>query len=665
MGSIKIIKEISKEEFRDYLYNIDIRDNRLYEEVMNSGSIGIFQFNGNTASKLIKEIAPANFEEMTAVNALSRPGPIDVAAPYYVERKNGAPSPYPEQLNEILEETHDTIIFQEQIMSIFNKIGGFTLIEADSIRGLMKILSKAEKKQSDINEWEEAVSSFIKGAKKKGIKDGQAKRIASDIMAFSSYSFNKCFSGDCRIDNSNKIYLTIEEMYKTKNDYKWAKDNGHKHLNEAYKNGYGNSFSLDEKDLKLYENNIIDIYDSGKQEVFKITTLSSTIEVSKKHKFPINKEIVEKSIETGLKIGDFLYVNVDKKNTKLDKIISIESLGIKQTYDVEMKAPYHTLSVNKIIASNSHAVSYTYIALMTLYLSFYFRKFFYGSILNYEISRDKDVIFALNSVKTQGFDILPPDINKSKYNMSIKEDKILFGFNNIKFVGDKPIEKIIQNRPFSSLFDFIIKTRSREVSSKVIKALISVGSFDEINPERKKLLWIFEKFWANKKTIKIEKKLKFIWDSIEKESERTLGLKLSKTDFRRYEKDFLGFNFFTSMFDKKTIKALLEMKKRHLINFSFDEITDLSKKIPVCINSFRTLIDKNGNQMAFLDAEDPNGAKETIPVFSSYWKYVSEKFEYDEIYLINVYKKDGSILFGQKAWETSGAKIKRMVKKIQ
>ena len=504
MGSIKIIKEVNKEEFRDFLYNIDIRDNALYKEIMNPGSIGIFQFNGNTAAKLTKEIAPTNFEEMTAVNALSRPGPIDVAAPYYVERKNGAPSPYPEQLNDIIENTHNTIIFQEQIMSIFHNIGGFTLEEADEVRGLMKKLGKAEKKQSDIDRWEEVVKKFTSGAKDNGIKEGQAKRIAADVVAFSAYSFNK-----------------------------------------------------------------------------------------------------------------------------------------------------------------SHAVSYTYIAVMTLYLSYYFRKFFYSSILNYEIDRDKDVINALNSVKTQGFDILQPNINKSAYSMSAEKNDIMFGLSNIKFVGEKPIQKIIENRPYSNLFEFVMKTRSREVSSKVIKALISVGAFDEISTERKKLLWVFEQFWVKKKSIKLEDKLKFIWETIEKDSERAIGLKMNKTDLRKYEKDFLGFNFFTSMFDNKMVEAFRIMKQRHLINFSFDDIGELSKKVPVCVNSFRTLIDKNDNKMAFLDVEDPTGAKEIIPVFASYWKHIEEEFEFNEIYLINCYRNDDSILFGQKAWETSGAKIKRMVKKIQ
>jgi DNA polymerase-3 subunit alpha len=142
---IKIIKEVSKKDLAEWLYTIDESDKNLYLELNNPDKIGIFQINGNTAERLCAEVEPENFDELVAINGLARPGPMEASAPFYVKRKHGEKSPYPDAVNEILKDSYNTILYQEQAMGIFHKIGGFTLVEADEVRGLMKKLGKAEK----------------------------------------------------------------------------------------------------------------------------------------------------------------------------------------------------------------------------------------------------------------------------------------------------------------------------------------------------------------------------------------------------------------------------------------------------------------------------------------------------------------------------------------
>ena len=501
---IKILREVKKEELREHLYNININDENLYTEIMNPESIGIFQMNGGTAARLVNEIVPENFDELNAVNAMARPGPIE-NAPIYEQRKHGAISDYPEAVNEILSKTYQTCIYQEQIMEIFHKIGGFSLEEANDVRGLMKKLGKADKDPEDLKKWGKTVKKFTRGAIKQGILEKDASKIANDLVSFSSYSFNL-----------------------------------------------------------------------------------------------------------------------------------------------------------------SHSTSYTYIAIMTLYLSYYFRRYFYSAVLKYEVERGKYLFERLQSVKKQGFEILPPDINKSQEHFSPEgENKIRFGLVDIKYVGEAPTKIIMDNRPYSSVIDFVVKTRNRIVTSRAISSLISIGCFDEMETNRKKILQTFETFWKEKKSIKVEEKLKYIWQNIYKKLDQIPGLNTTKTDLRKYEKDFLGFNFFSSLFTKEKLDMFEKMAKQGLIHKDFSKVNNLSKKLPVCINSIRHHIDKNGNEMAFLVCEDMYGVQESIPVFASYYKFIKEKLLPNKLFLINVFlDTNNKALFGQKQWTNSEFKISRMLKEV-
>ncbi|MFW6026165.1 MAG: hypothetical protein ACOCRX_07465, partial [Candidatus Woesearchaeota archaeon] len=624
---MKVIREVSKNELKDFLYeSMDINDPNLYEEVRDEDSIGIFQFNGGTAKRLVGEIQPQNFEELNAVNAMARPGPIELA-PNYIEGKNGAESKYHSLLDDILQTTYNVPLYQEQVLKIFQVVGGFTLEEADGIRGLMKKLGKLEKDPEDLKKWDKITAKFKKGALERGLSENEAELITNDLVSFAGYNFNRCFSGDMVIDGDNTSYWqpTIEEMYLTKNDRNWAKENGHLPLYKKYnREGYRNAKSLTE-DGRLHLNKIVDIYKREIQDVYKIILEDGKeIVVSANHKFPT--ENGELTINTGLKEGVELFVNNGyektdykkwnftdietkerefkntyegkgfqegeenvayvngeyakfKKNrkilleesnnkcsiceiehdrlechhidgdrlnnelenliivcpschkkmdykynkrkrknskgalTKKVKIKKIEYAGKKQTYDVEMAPPYHTLCVNGIVASNSHSTAYTYIAVITLYLSYYFRKYFYSSVLEYEVDRDKYLIERLITIKNHGFKVIPPNVNKSKETITPgKGNEIIFGLADVKNVGNAAAKKIIEEQPFTDFFDYIMRTRSRQVTSATTKALIKIGAFDDlINKERKKYLQAFNNFWESKGNTKVREKLEIKW----------------------------------------------------------------------------------------------------------------------------------------------------------
>lgn len=138
--AIKIIKKISKKELIDFIYDIDLSDKNLYEEVNDPDSIGIFQLTGHTAKIMVNMIKPKNFDEIVACNAFARPGTSSFA-PEYVKNRDSKTHNIPEPVYNITKDTNGVILYQESVMSIFNKIGGFSLEETNCLSGDIKILT--------------------------------------------------------------------------------------------------------------------------------------------------------------------------------------------------------------------------------------------------------------------------------------------------------------------------------------------------------------------------------------------------------------------------------------------------------------------------------------------------------------------------------------------
>ena len=244
--------------------------------------------------------------------------------------------------------------------------------------------------------------------------------------------------------------------------------------------------------------------------------------------------------------------------------------------------------------------------------------------------------------------------------------EIRFGLSDIKYVSDNPTKEIIENRPYTNLYDFIVKTRSRAVTSRVITALISVGAFDRIEPHgRVKLLTIFNSFWEQKKQIKIAEKLKQLWDDCSKIADSLPGLETTKEKMIEFEKEYFGFKFFTSPFTDDRVEIIKKLEEKKLVYYKLADVREASRKVPICLNAIRSFNDKNGNEMAFIEVEDLGGSRLSVPIFQSFYKFIKDQLVVNELYLMNLYldNKD-KILFGRSGWTDDEYTIRRMIKKI-
>ena len=182
--TIKLIQNQKTEISAD---TIQLDDPNVYELFTKGLTVGIFQFESSGMREFLKKLKPTSIEDLIAMNALYRPGPMKNINEF-IDRKHGRKKTeyiHPD-LKSVLKETHGIIVYQEQVMEIANKIAGFSLAEADIMRRAMG--KKKKKLMNDISE------KFLKGAKDNGIKPHLAKEIFSLIEKFAQYGFNKSHS---------------------------------------------------------------------------------------------------------------------------------------------------------------------------------------------------------------------------------------------------------------------------------------------------------------------------------------------------------------------------------------------------------------------------------------------------------------------------------------
>jgi len=169
------------------LDNIPYDDAKTFKLFQDALTTSVFQLESDGMKRYLKELKPTSFEDITAMVALYRPGPMQFI-PDYIERKHGRQKIeylHP-KLEPILKDTQGICIYQEQLMKIAQEVCGFTLGEADVLR---KAVGKKIKELLDAQE-----TKFIEGAVKNGVSKKIAEELWQWILPFASYGFNKSHS---------------------------------------------------------------------------------------------------------------------------------------------------------------------------------------------------------------------------------------------------------------------------------------------------------------------------------------------------------------------------------------------------------------------------------------------------------------------------------------
>ena len=183
----KAVKLLKEKGINIDLEKLSLDDKKVYELFTKGLTIGVFQFESSGMREFLKKLKPTAIEDLIAMNALYRPGPMDNIDDFIARKHGKKRINYSHPLMEpILQETYGIIVYQEQVMQIAHEIAGFTLAEADIMR---RAMGKKIKSLMD-----ELAVKFMVGAEKNGIRKRKAEEIFSLIEKFAQYGFNKSHS---------------------------------------------------------------------------------------------------------------------------------------------------------------------------------------------------------------------------------------------------------------------------------------------------------------------------------------------------------------------------------------------------------------------------------------------------------------------------------------
>ncbi|MBX0359025.1 DNA polymerase III subunit alpha [Halobacillus sp. Nhm2S1] len=176
------VKRYRQKDFS--ISHIPLDDGPTFELLKEGRTNGVFQLESQGMKNVLLRLEPSHFEDVVAVNALYRPGPMEYI-PLYIDRKHGRKKieyPHPD-LKPILDRTFGVLVYQEQIMEVARRVAGYSLGEADLLRRAVS------KKQGSVLEEERL--TFLHGCKEKGYVDSVAQQLFDWIVKFSNYGFNR------------------------------------------------------------------------------------------------------------------------------------------------------------------------------------------------------------------------------------------------------------------------------------------------------------------------------------------------------------------------------------------------------------------------------------------------------------------------------------------
>ena len=197
---VKLIEKTRGEKLD--LEALTLDDAAAYESLGKGLTSGIFQFESRGMTDILRRVKPDRLADLTALNALYRPGPIQGGmVDDFIARRSGKKKVTYDipQLQEILQETYGVIVYQEQVIQIFNKVAGFSLGEADVVRramGKKKIEVMVANKEK-----------FLEGARSNNVSVAKAQKLWDLVEQFAGYGFNKSHSAAYALVAYHTAYL--------------------------------------------------------------------------------------------------------------------------------------------------------------------------------------------------------------------------------------------------------------------------------------------------------------------------------------------------------------------------------------------------------------------------------------------------------------------------
>lgn len=432
---------------------LDFDDKEVYAYLSTSDTpFGLFQIGASSVFSALRKIRPRNFEDLSALLAIARPGCLKFVDKYASFTSSGEAEKYDEHLDKIFGETANVPLYQEQLMRCVHEVFGLSLVEAEGVRK-----SVGKKDRDKMQEYKDKIYSQ---AEKLNLPKETADKFWQILLDSADYSFNRCLSPDTVVEVEDGFKCLFEVR---KGDRVLAYDakKGKDHFVEV--------LDVHENEVELFEVE----FEDGKK-----------IQCSMDHKF---------LTESGrmLKISNILVTNqsILCKGGKLNKVKEVKSIGVQKTLDLEVGHEDHNFYAEGLVTSNSHSVSYSVLAFLTSYLKYHYPKEFFLESL--KASADKadssDLIGTIQKeMYAHGIQLLPPDIFKSDLDFKIEGNNIRYGLRAVKGISSSTFDRIIAlaGSKRGDKLKLYSVCKDLKIQISVLTALIQVGAFDSLGENR-------------------------------------------------------------------------------------------------------------------------------------------------------------------------------------
>ncbi len=273
--------------------------------------------------------------------------------------------------------------------------------------------------------------------------------------------------------------------------------------------------------------------------------------------------------------------------------------------------------------NKSHSAAYALISYQTAYLKAHYPSQFMAALLSCDMNNTDKIVLYINECREHDIEVLPPDINESIINFSVRNDRIRFGLAAVKNVGKAALESIIhereENGKYSSLEDFCNRVDSRKVNSRVIESLIKSGSFDSLGCRRSQLMATLEQAMDKAKAVQRDKQsgqmslfaLSPTTDTVDKSAIILPDIpEWEERDKLAKEKETVGFYLTGHPLDLAIheIKTVADTDIAGLAEYGEDQPV----RVGGLIRSCKQLKSKKGDPMAFITVEDLLNSVEVI-----------------------------------------------------
>jgi DNA polymerase III alpha subunit len=443
-------------------------DAAVYDMICHADTVGVFQIESRAQMSMLPRLKPRNFYDLVIEVAIVRPGPIqgEMVHPYLRRRNGEEPVNYPsKEVEGVLSRTLGVPIFQEQVMQLAIVAAGFTPGEADGLRRAMA----AWKRKGGLEPFQR---KLIDGMRAKGYAESFAKQIFNQILGFGEYGFPECVVGDTRvIDADTGRWVTIEDVFRGKARLE-------------------NTLACD-PELKLRSRKVLRVIQSGIKPVWRMrTALGHEICATAEHPFMTLsgwRNLGE------LRVGDHVATARGGTDIYWDRIVSIEPVGDKETYDLKIEGD-HNFVANHFVVHNSHSASFALLVYTSAWIKHYQPAAFCAALLNSQPMGFYAPAQLVRDARAHGVEVRAASVEASGWDCTLERrddgcPALRLGLRLVKRLSEEGARRLIAARAVRPFADSTDLAERAALDRRDLEALAASDALAGIAGHRYRAFW--------------------------------------------------------------------------------------------------------------------------------------------------------------------------------